>query len=661
MVRHLSKIFLPGLLLSFIICFLPFYGGGTHPTSLFIVHTLLFILIGLIIFRGIESSFAMPFVILLFLPFLFYMLLRSCFSSYQFASLLSFWEVLVFFFLFLFIYNFSKNEHFIKWLLLSFILSFILQSLLVQLFSFENGYQQRTAVYFLNPNHLAAFLSMGFFLLAPFYLMKLDSLRRAILLKGTIGVLLIFLLVSLALERSRGAVISFPIAFLVFLLLLRKRMTSKQFASIIIIVLLIGALGAFLVYERFEGGKDIYQYERIRIWRASFSLFSDNFLLGVGPGMFEYYAGDYQFPQLQSLIRYGKRFTTPHSDSLLLVSETGLIGLFLFLIPFVYGIVVLFRRDHHDEPKRIHFFGWPFPLKESFICALLVFFLQGFFDNLSEKPAIYMSVAVLLGMLFSRINRKGERIMILSSIWKSWLLCALLLLSLIYLYYFAVFSPYVADRIMQKAHRMKSQDKMEKAIQLCSRALFFNRIHPDYHNFRAENYLAQIENEKFRSNIFLRADQDLVQASRLNAVKALYPLNRARLYRELFYQGISLEESFEKAQSLYHDAARLAIRDPFIPYECASLNFAARKYNHVLKEIQRSLDSEPYFLQAQLFLAEVHRVMGEKDKARQAVNNLKNKFTELGRYRVKNRYEYKVLDYDRKAYLKICQDLELEP
>jgi O-antigen ligase len=664
MVHHLSKIFLPGLLFSLILCFLPFYGGGTHPTSLFIVHTLLFILMGFLghrISRGIESSFAVPFLALLFLPFLFYMLVRSCFSPYPFASLLSFWEVFAFFFLFLLTYNFSKNENFIKWLLLSIILSCFLQSVLIQFFSLENGYKQRTAAYFQNPNHLAAFLSMGFFILAPFLLMKRDSLRRPVLLKGTIGAVLVLLLVSLVLERSRGTVISFPVAFLFFLLLLRKRMTSKQLFSILLIVLLIGVLGAFLVYERFEGGKDIYQYERFRIWRASFSIFSDNFLLGVAPGLFEYRAGDYQFPQLQSLIRYGKRFTTPHSDSLLLVTEMGLIGLLLFLIPFLCGMALLIRRDRQDLQEGIRFFGWRFPLKESIFCAALVLFLQGFFDNLTERPAIYMSVAVLLGMLFSRANGKRERAIMLPGVWKSWFLLAVLAVSLIYLYYFAVLSPYVADRIMHKAHQLKSQDKMEKALELCSRALFYNKIHPDFYHFRGEYYLHQIENKGFHPDIFLRAEQDLARASRLNTAKALYRLSRARLYRELFYQRISLKESFEKAQSLYHDAERIKTHDPFIPYECASMNVAAKQYDHALEEIEKSLEVEPYFLQAQLFLAEIYRVTGEEEKAGQSVKDLKKKFVELGRYRVQNRYELKVLDYDRNAYLKICQELGIEP
>ncbi len=664
MVPHLFKIFLPGVLIFFIICFLPFYGGGTHPTSLFIVHTLIFIMMSIFWWRilgGVESSFAVPFVALLFLPFLFYMLLRSCFSAYHFASFLSFWEVLIFFLLFLFTYNFAKSEKFIKWLLLSFLLSFFLQSLLIQLFSIENGYKQRTAVYFLNPNHLAAFLSMGFFLLAPFLLMKIDTPRRAILLKGTVAAVLVLLLVSLALERSRGAVISFPVAFLLFLLLMKKRMTSKQFLSIVLIVLLIGTLSALLIYERFEGGKDIYQYERTRIWRASFSLFSDNFLLGAGPGMFEYRAGDYQFQQLQSLIRYGKRFSTPHSDSLLLVTEMGLIGLFLFLIPFLYGIAILFKDNRQNLQGNIRFSGWRFPLKESIICAVTVLFLQGLFDNLSEKPAIYMSIALLLGVLFSRIDRKGERNIMLSSVWKPWFFNTLSTVALIVLYYFAVLSPYVADRVMQEAYRMKSQGKMEEALQLCSRAIFFNKIHPDYYHSRGEYYLHEIENGKFRSDIFYRAEQDLRRANSLNAINALYPLERARLFRELFYQGISLNESFDMAQSLYHAAERLATLDPFIPYECASMNLTARNYDHALEEIRKSLAIEPYFLQAQLFLAEIHKVMGEEEKAMHAVKDLKRKFMELGRYRVQNSYELKILDYDRQAYLKICQDLKLEP
>ncbi len=663
MVHQHSNLFFPGLIFFFIICFLPFLEGGAHPTSLFIVHTLIFILLAFIgykIFKRVIISFDMPFISILFLPFLIFMFIRSFFTPYFFASFLSFWEVLIFFILFLLTYYFSKNEIFIRWLLLFFVLSFFFQSLLIQLFYFSSG-QERTAVYFFNPNHLAAYLSMGFYISAPFLMLKLSGKKKAILLKIGIIVFLLILLSSMALQKSRGALLSFPVAFLFFLFLLRRKMTRKEFLSFIIVAILIIALGSLLIYQRFEGGGDIYKYERIRIWRASLSLFFDHSLLGIGPGMFEYLSAHYQFPQLQSLIKYGKRFTMPHSDYILLLTELGLFGSILLLIPFFYGIGNLFKKSRLLGRENFHFFGWSFPLKESIMCALLVLIIQGFFDNLTERPAIYMSFAILLGVLFSRISEDNAEEIDLSYLSRTVLFAVISLISIIYLYYFAVFSPYLADRIIQEAYRLRAQDKEEEAIQWCSKAIFFNRIHPDYYNFRGEYYLNAIKNEKFHPDLFFLCDRDLSQAYQWNSVKALYPLNKAVLYQELFYKNIYPEESFHRALFFYHEAERLAAKDPFIPYECASLNFAVKNYDHAIKEIKNSLDIEPYFLQAQLFLAENYRVIGEKEKARTIIENMQEKFKDLEGYRLQNDYELKILDYDRTEYARICQELEIKP
>lgn len=663
MIYRLSKTVLPGSIFSFIICFLPFLEGGAHPASLVIIHTLLFMVISFLgykIFRGEITFFDLPVLSAFFLPFLFYIFLESCFSPYPFASFLSFWEVLVFFFLFLLTYHFSKNEDFAKWLLIAFALSFFLQALLVQLFSLSSGYK-RTAVYFFNANHLAAYLSMGFFILAPFLMFKIGDDRKGNLLKIVIFMILLLLLSSMVLEKSRGALISFPVAFFFFIFLLRNRIRKREFISLVIVAILIIAVGSFLLYERFEGGKDIYRYERIRIWRASLSLFSEDYLFGVGPGIFEYRAVHHQFPQLQSLIRYGKHFSTPHSDYLLLLAELGLFGLILLLIPLSYVIWRLFKKDRSLDQGGILFSGWSFPLKESIVCALLVLLIQGFFDNLSERPALYMSFSMLLGILFSRMPGRRERTIKFSSLSKSAIFLMTFLVSIFYLYYFAVLSPYLADRIMQKAYSLKVQNKNERAIQWCSRAIFFNNIHPDFYNFRGEYNLLRIENEKFHPDIFLTCGEDFAQAGLLNRAKALYPLNSARLYQELFYQGISPEESFQSALNFYHEAERLATLDPFIPYECASMNFAAKNYDHTMKELKNSLDIEPYFLQAQLFLAESYRVTGEREKARKVMEGIKKKFKDLEVYRLQNDYELKILDYDRDAYMKICQDLGIDP
>ena len=642
----------PAILVSFIIFFLPFYEGGARPESLFIVHSLLFVLglyTGLQVFKGDGGFLFIPGIIVFFIPFLVYFFIRAFLVPYLYASFLSLWEVLAFVFFLCLTFHFSRRRGFLRIVLLSLFLSAVFQAFLAILLYVCGGFR-RTAVFFMNPNHLAAYLSIGFFI-GAFFLMRFllgeenEKKWMRLFIPG-----LILILAALILGSSRGALLSFALAFVILPVsfFLKRRKRESLIALLILIIVLL--TGAFLIYERFGEGLDIYRYERIRIWRASLGVFLDNPLFGVGPGLFEYHSLNYNFPQLESPIRYGRFFSAPHSDYILILSELGIAGFLLLFIPFIFVLWKAARKKNDGDPVSREN-ALRSPTKIVMVCIITAFLGQSFFDNLSERPALYMSMAVVGGVLIAEVSKNVSMKLRMTFLRRGIVFSLCFIVPMIYLYYCAVLAPFVSDLLIKKAKRMSAEMRETDALRYCNEAIFFNAINPDYYALRGDIRLRMLKEGTLRLNDFSGIDEDFAEASRFNAIDASYLMDRARLFRELLSRGFAFDELQRNSIRLYRDAGSLSPKDPLIPYELAILFYERGELKNAEKECLASLSIEPCFFQASLLLAWVYFDLGDHEKARAVIGGMEKVFKEIEGYRVKNKYEYEILHYDRERYL----------
>ena len=187
-------------------------------------------------------------------------------------------------------------------------------------------YDQRLSAFYLSPNHLAMFLSLGFFLFPYLYFKE----------KGVFGRYLLpcsLLVIALA-SYLTFSYASWLAVFLSFLsLLFINNSFSKKTSLFVLGVMLLSA--TFFAFQYDEPKlKNIADSRssfssRLMIWRTSVELTRDNPVLGIGPGNFQARYLDYQKyfpPYLEWAV------PQPHNLYLAYYLQAGLLGLIGFLL-----------------------------------------------------------------------------------------------------------------------------------------------------------------------------------------------------------------------------------------------------------------------------------------------------------------------------------------
>jgi O-antigen ligase len=197
----------------------------------------------------------------------------------------------------------------------------------------------RLAAFYLSPNHLAMFLAPALLLAAGFLFDAKKRWQKSFLL-----VVACLLLVILYFTYSYGAWLAVFLAgiFAIFLTWRLKAISGKKLAAIGGLLLVALALLAFL---QLGGEKlaNLLRFERsslqsrLIIWQAAGRILSGNWLLGIGPGMFQKYYLDYQryFPPYLE-------WAVPQPQNLFLAwwLQAGILG----LAGFVWLLVGFFQK-----------------------------------------------------------------------------------------------------------------------------------------------------------------------------------------------------------------------------------------------------------------------------------------------------------------------------
>jgi O-antigen ligase len=278
-------------------------------------------------------------------------------------------------------------------------------------------YYKRFGGTFVNPNHLAAFLT----LLVPLALSQALLGRGGAVPRIVAGYAALMMLGGIAVTMSRGGWLGAGTAVATFSLWLLRRPQYRIPMAALVAVLCLGAVTFLVQSEKAraridaltESGKKDSGLFRAWIWKPALRMWSDHRLLGVGPGQF-----DTRFPAYRTP-------TTPlspqhvHNEPLEVLVEYGAVGagiVGLGLAAFGYG---LYRTSRHVErgssdlglkqSNRTAFFAGG-------VAGLAGLGVHCFFDFNLHIPAVAVAASVLAGILVSNTRFATERFWIRASL-----------------------------------------------------------------------------------------------------------------------------------------------------------------------------------------------------------------------------------------------------
>lgn len=149
---------------------------------------------------------------------------------------------------------------------------------------------------------------------------------------------------------------------------------------------------------------DASNMERINRWKCAIKMFKEKPILGFGPGTYQFQYGVFQMHNDKTIISTNSGdMGNAHSEYLGVLSETGFLGLFFFLLL----IISIFKKGillYHSEKNKL----FKTYLLGSII-GLMTYFIHGLFNNFldMDKAAIpiwfFVAIIVSVDMYRSKI------------------------------------------------------------------------------------------------------------------------------------------------------------------------------------------------------------------------------------------------------------------
>lgn len=237
------------------------------------------------------------------------------------------------------------------------------------------------------------------------------------------GGLLILLLISISIALSRAALLSLLVAF-VFWILVQFRIKVWTILSMLIII----GTGAYTyrleIYNQLVTNKavsndgnvanhfnsvtniesDASNLERINRWICAWEMFQDKPLTGFGPGTYQFQYAQYQSWQYKTHISttHGNKGNA-HSEYLGYLSETGFVGLLLFLSIVFYSLHIGLKSIYRSSNTPIKY------ITLSALLGLVTFYFHGIFNAFSDQDEMAFLYYGSLGIvLLADINLKNQ-------------------------------------------------------------------------------------------------------------------------------------------------------------------------------------------------------------------------------------------------------------
>ena len=141
---------------------------------------------------------------------------------------------------------------------------------------------------------------------------------------------------------------------------------------------------------------------RFAVWDASFKVFLDHPISGVGIGNGSKYTPFYSEELMQRSERKGQ-VTTSHNSILSLLSETGTVGLAIFLAMLfaAFQALVSAINRYRNNPEY-------FSLAITWLAVLLIYFMQGLLHSVQYDKVFWLTIGVALGFEIISKNAPAE-------------------------------------------------------------------------------------------------------------------------------------------------------------------------------------------------------------------------------------------------------------
>jgi tetratricopeptide (TPR) repeat protein len=501
---------------------------------------------------------------------------------------------------------------------------------------------------FANANQLAAYLDLGAFVAlgrgadlirtrrwtaAGAYFVAAGACIAALVRVGARGALAALLAVS-----AFWIAMSIPRA--------RRRLRIALFGALA--VLAVVAVAAVAI--RFERTGDPYRFERIGIWRASLRAGLDHPLLGMGPGMFERRAYQYNFPLEQEMFRYSKQLGSTHSTYLRAWAESGLLGLTATLLLIALILCPLVRRCRAslasgDAPGRAI----------GPTAALMAGLVHGLVDTPFEVPAVTLSLIVLVVPLMAPAGPSAAPLFAAApaaALPRRRIVAATAMGAVALGWIAGVAWPYAAHLCFEEALRGGPSG----GARAIARAIGLNPYNPLYLATRAE--MRSRPGTRLELPAYAASDLDLWEANRLDPGNPEHLLERAQLHARACFDLGADAVAADRTIALYREAIDLGGKDPRPHMELAGFLLALGRLEAGLREIEAALELEPRFLGARLTLARVLIEMGRREDAGMELERLRRIRDELASYDPRNGYEKDLMRLEESALREVADRLK---
>jgi hypothetical protein len=244
-----------------------------------------------------------------------------------------------------------------------------------------------------SPDNSAAFLVNVFPVFLVGLFLVVDFRRKALIVTSMVMIVL-----ALIASKVRIAQLSLLVSVLILMFVMyRRRWLSKGQA-------LAGLMGVFftilliipLVYERFAYGPT--GEDRWALMVTAYSMFKGNILLGVGSNNYNFVVLDYVPPELLKAWVY-----TVHSEYLLRLSETGILG-FLLYYAFTTVVIMTFYRGTFSKNRLI------FLVSCGFFSAMLGSFIHRLASMYHYQQFFMFESTIFAFCALVGLHEKGSRI-----------------------------------------------------------------------------------------------------------------------------------------------------------------------------------------------------------------------------------------------------------
>ena len=495
----------------------------------------------------------------------------------------------------------------------------------------------RPAATFLNPNHLGGWLAAVLLLVWGRMLVSRARTRSELLTRMLLSLPVV---VAFAFTESRGGMLTLAAGATALGLFAWRGLGRRERWAVATALLVLVLFGGWIVQQRLRE-PDPFLYQRTRIWRASIAAALESPWRGTGPRQFEVASRNLQFPDGDGPLRYDRVFRSTHSDLVRSLAEFGWPGAAALLLA---GLVALGRvraRLREDESTAV---------EGAAAAALIGLLAQAAVSNVSQRPALYILGAVLLGSLLSEPGATGGRLPYRHR--------ATLAVLLVAVFLFGDLAPYAAWSESSALPRGRLDHAGQQRLD---RALRLNPIHPDLWLRQAEHLAGAGTDWNLAS--YARARESAERAARLSPLDSRYRQGLARIDALACRTLLPDRALRERAREQFLLAEALARFDPFVPLELARFLLDTGDPVGARRAAERALALEPEAASPRLVLAGALLADGTQPSARTAIRLIEEAQQLSQRWeavREHGPYSREMLHLDPRAIMRLREALESE-